>query len=123
MKLKQSTALAVLAFIGVMSCLACFGYGEKEEIFVVHEKSYVQQPFSGEMVDLLYRAIELHKKEVGVPLKKYKVEIRQDDKYYYIYFCDREQPPNVLGSRPECPNYNVRASKEKYEILRHYKVK
>lgn len=83
----------------------------------------VEQPFSGKLIILLYQAIELHKNEVGTPLEKYIVRIKEDDEFYYIFFIDPEKDPRMVGSREEVPQYTVIASKETFEILEHYRVK
>lgn len=118
--------LLVLFVLGAVACPAYSG-GELKEgekaVELEPLKTPVRQPFSGKLVLLLNRAIELHKTEVDVPLEKYMVRIEEDDKFYYIFFIDPEKDPLMFGSRKEVPGYTVVASKETFEILEHHGVR
>ena len=80
--------------------------------------TFVEQPFSGKLITLLYQAVDLHKKEVSVSLEKYDVKILEDQDCYYIYFVDPKRHPGAIGIG-EIPSYLVTASKETFQILSH----
>jgi hypothetical protein len=78
----------------------------------------IPQPYTGEMVILLTKAIEIHKKEINVPLENYKLAILDGEDYFDIWFIDF-RGALIRGSRDEVPSFHVHADKKTYEIIRY----
>lgn len=116
LKLIRKWLLALVVLFGIVGLV--YSMGEDEVQSELSPSVLVEQPFSGKLVALLYKSVDLHQKEVGISLDKYVVKILEDNEYYYIYFVDSKRLAGEVGRR-KVPSYQVTASKKTFEILDH----
>lgn len=79
----------------------------------------ISQPYKGELIILLQKAVTLHKKKIDVPLENYWVGIFDEGKTIRIVFANYRKSPLIRGSLEDVPDFHVVADKKTYKIIKH----
>ena len=56
-------------------------------------------------------------KEKGIKLDKYEVSVFEGESDYFVAFRDPNRPEGIRGSSPHVLEFNMKVSKDKFEVI------